>query len=298
MEETVSLNPEMVQDEVRRALDEDVGSGDVTTQATVPDGIVARAVILAKEAGIVAGIPVARAVFGELSQEVQFDSLRQDGQAIGEGDVIVQIYGPAMAILTAERTALNFLQRLSGIATQTSRFVQAVAGTGAKILDTRKTTPGLRFMEKYAVTVGGGYNHRMGLYDMVLIKDNHIVASGGLIQAVQRVRAQNLGFPVEVEVGDLDQMSQAIEAGADRIMLDNMNLDLMREAVALVHGQEGLGRRPELEASGKIHLGNVRQVAMTGVDFISVGALTHSAAAVDMSLVINKLTSRGGHDPA
>ncbi len=294
----MSLNPEMVQDEVRRALDEDVGSGDVTTQATVPDGIVARAVILAKEAGIVAGIPVARAVFGELSQEVQFDSLRQDGQAIGEGDVIVQIYGPAMAILTAERTALNFLQRLSGIATQTSRFVQAVAGTGAKILDTRKTTPGLRFMEKYAVTVGGGYNHRMGLYDMVLIKDNHIVASGGLIQAVQRVRAQNLGFPVEVEVGDLDQMSQAIEAGADRIMLDNMNLDLMREAVALVHGQEGLGRRPELEASGKIHLGNVRQVAMTGVDFISVGALTHSAAAVDMSLVINKLTSRGGHDPA
>ena len=294
----MSLNPEMVQDEVRRALDEDVGSGDVTTQATVPDGIVAKAVILAKEAGIVAGIPVARAVFGEISQEVQFDSLRQDGQAIGEGDVIVQIYGPAMAILTAERTALNFLQRLSGIATQASRFVQAVAGTGAKILDTRKTTPGLRFMEKYAVTVGGGYNHRMGLYDMVLIKDNHIAASGGIIQAVQRVRAQNLGFPVEVEVGDLDQVGQAIEAGADRIMLDNMNLDLIREAVALVHGQKGLGRRPELEASGKIHLGNVRQVAMTGVDFISVGALTHSAAAVDMSLVINKLTSRGGHGSA
>ncbi len=294
----MSLNPEMVQDEVRRALDEDVGSGDVTTQATVPDGIVAKAVILAKEAGIVAGIAVARAVFGEISQEVQFDSLRQDGQAIGEGDVIVQIYGPAMAILTAERTALNFLQRLSGIATQTSRFVQVVAGTGAKILDTRKTTPGLRFMEKYAVTVGGGYNHRMGLYDMVLIKDNHIAASGGIIQAVQRVRAQNLGFPVEVEVGDLDQVSQAIEAGADRIMLDNMDLDLMREAVALVHGQKWLGRRPELEASGKIHLGNVRQVAMTGVDFISVGALTHSAAAVDMSLVINKLISRGGHGPA
>ncbi len=294
----MSLNPEMVQDEVRRALDEDVGSGDVTSQATVPDGIVAKAVILAKEAGIVAGISVAKAVFREISQEVQFDSLRQDGQAIGEGDVIVQMYGPAMAILTAERTALNFLQRLSGIATQTSRFVQAVAGTGVKILDTRKTTPGLRFMEKYAVTVGGGYNHRMGLYDMVLIKDNHIAASGGIIQAVQRVRTQNLGFPVEVEVGDLDQMSQAIEADADRIMLDNMNLDLMRKAVTLVHGQKGLGRRPELEASGKIHLGNVRQVAMTGVDFISVGALTHSAAAVDMSLVINKLISRGGHDPA
>jgi len=298
MEEKVSLDLEKVQEVVRWALDEDMGSGDVTTKATVPEGVIAEAVILAKEPGVVAGIPVARMAFQAISDDVQFEPRPQDGQRVGEGDMVVQMRGPARAILTAERVALNFLQRLSGIATKTARYVEAVAGTGAKILDTRKTTPGLRFLEKYAVTVGGGHNHRMGLYDMVLIKDNHIRAGGGIPQAVQRVRAQGIGLSVEVEASDLEQVTQAIGIGVDRIMLDNMSPAQLKEAVALVRGQKGSGKRPELEASGKIHLGNVHQVAVTGVDFISVGALTHSAPALDMSLAITKLVSRGGHGRA
>lgn len=277
---------------VQQALEEDVGTGDVTTQVTVPDGVVAEGVILAKETGVVAGIPLAMATFRAISKEVQFQPHLQDGQRIDKGAAVARIWGPAKAILTAERVALNFLQRLSGIATQTARYVQAVAGTGVKILDTRKTTPGLRFLEKYAVRMGGGHNHRMGLHDMVLIKDNHIRAGGGIAQAVQKVRAQGIGLPMEVEASDLEQVNQAIQAGVDRIMLDNMNLAQLQEAVALVHSQKELDKKPELEASGKIDLGSVRQVAMTGVDLISVGALTHSAPALDMSLTITNLVAR------
>jgi len=277
---------------VQQALEEDVGTGDVTTQVTVPDGVIAEGIILAKETGVVAGIPVAMATFQTISKEVQFQPHLKDGQRINKGAAVARIWGPAKDILTAERVALNFLQRLSGIATQTARYVQAVAGTGAKILDTRKTTPGLRFLEKYAVRMGGGHNHRMGLHDMVLIKDNHIRAGGSIAQAVQRVRAQGIGLPMEVEASDLEQVNQAIQAGVDRIMLDNMNLAQLQEAVALVHSQKERDQKPELEASGKIDLARVRQVAMTGVDLISVGALTHSAPALDMSLTITDLVAR------
>lgn len=294
----MSLDLEKVREIVQRALDEDVGPGDVTTQATIPEGSIAQAVITAKESGVLAGIPVATTAFQLVSGEIQLWPRLQDGQRVHEGDVIVRLHGSVRAILTAERVALNFLQQLSGIATQTAHFVEAVVGTGAKILDTRKTTPGLRFLEKYAVVMGGGRNHRMGLYDMVLIKDNHIKAGGGISQAVQEVRTRAIELPVEVEASDLEQVAEAVEAGVDRIMLDNVSLAMMKEAVALVRGQQGLGKRPELEASGKIHLGNVRRVAMTGVDFISVGALTHSAPALDMSLAIVKLSSGGGHDTA
>lgn len=292
----MSLNLEKVREVIRRALDEDLGAGDVTTRATVSRGVVAEAEILARESGVVAGVQVAEMAFQTISEEIQFKTLRQDGQRVAKGDVVVQLRGPARAILSAERVALNFLQRLSGIATQTARFVEAVAGTGAKILDTRKTTPGLRFLEKYAVRVGGGHNHRMGLHDMVLIKDNHVKAAGGIPRAVQKARAQGLKLALEVETSDLEQVAQALEAGVDRIMLDNMSVTQMKEAVALVRGRKEADRRPELEASGKIHLKNIYEVALTGVDFISIGAITHSAPALDMSLVITKLNSPSGHD--
>ena len=294
----MSLDLEKAREIVRSALDEDMGSGDVTTEATVPKGIIAEAIIKSKDTGVVAGIPVAALAFQLVSDNVKLEPRLQDGHKVCEGDVVAQVLGPSRALLSAERVALNFLQRLSGIATQTARFVEAVRGTGVKILDTRKTTPGLRFMEKYAVIMGGGHNHRMGLYDMVLIKDNHIKAGGGIIPVVQRLRAQGIELLVEVEACDLEQVTQALEVGVDRIMLDNMSLAQMKKAVALVKGQKGSGSRPELEASGKIHLSNVRQVARTGVDFISVGALTHSAPALDMSLVFTKLNLRGGHERA
>lgn len=292
----MSLDLEKVRETVTKALDEDMGSGDVTTEATVPPGVNAEALIKAKEPGVMAGIPVAALAFQLVSDSVRLQPHLQDGQKVCEGDIVAQVLGPARAILTAERVALNFLQRLSGIATQTARFVEAVRGTGAKILDTRKTTPGLRFMEKYAVAMGGGHNHRMGLYDMVLIKDNHIKVGGGILQALRRLRAQGLELPVEVEVCNLEQVTQALEVGVDRIMLDNMSPALMKKAVSLVRRHRGPGKKPELEASGKIHLGNVRDVAQTGVDLISVGALTHSAHALDMSLLVIKLSSRGGHE--
>jgi nicotinate-nucleotide pyrophosphorylase (carboxylating) len=289
----VSLDLDKVREIVRTALDEDIGSGDVTTRMTIAEEIIAEAVILAQESGVVAGIPVVELTFQAISGEVQVKRRRQDGQRVDGDDVILQLRGPARAILTAERVALNFLQRLSGIATQTARFVQAVEGTGAKILDTRKTTPGLRFLEKYAVRVGGGHNHRMGLYDMVLIKDNHIRAGGGIPRVVQRVRKQGVRLPLEVEASDLEQVAQALEADVDRIMLDNMSPSQIKKAVSLVQSRKGQRRRPELEVSGKIHLGNIRQVAIGGVDFISIGALTHSAPALDMNLVIATLDSPG-----
>ena len=226
----------------------------------------------------------------ELDPDAELEALRRDGDAVEPGDVVLRIRGEARAILTGERTALNFLQRLSGVATLTRRYVDAVAGTGARILDTRKTTPGWRRLEKAAVRAGGGDNHRAGLYDMVLIKENHIAAAGGITAAVQRVRERNSeGLAVEVEVTSPPELEEAVRAGVDRVLLDNMGLDELRAAVALAERTAAAaGRpRPELEASGNMTLERVRAVAETGVDFISVGALTHSATALDLSLLID-----------
>jgi nicotinate-nucleotide pyrophosphorylase (carboxylating) len=267
----------------RLALAEDVGTGDVTTLATVPETATATAVMKARESLVVAGLAVAEAAFHELSQAVQTGRVIQDGQAVKAGQDLLRIRGPARAILTAERVALNFVQRLSGIATLTSQFVEAVKGTHAKILDTRKTTPGLRRLEKYAVTCGGGQNHRFGLADMVLIKDNHLAALRGeapnaIAVAVGRARQRYPQLKVEVEADTLEQAEQAAEAGADFVLLDNMTLIQLRLAVRHIHG------RSQTEASGGVNLANARSVADTGVDFISVGALTHSARAVDIGL--------------
>jgi nicotinate-nucleotide pyrophosphorylase (carboxylating) len=264
------------------ALAEDVGPGDFTTLWTVPEERRAEARIVAKSPGVVAGSEVAAEVFRRVdpSLEVSVDAV--DGTAVEPGDVAMTIRGSARSILTAERTALNFMQRLSGVATVTRRYVQAVAGTGARVIDTRKTTPGMRALEKAAVVAGGGANHRFGLHDMVMIKDNHIAAAGGITAAVQAVGRQNgRGLKVEVETTTLDEVREALAAGADRIMFDNMDPPLMRQAVALVRSAEP---GPEMEASGGITLETIRAYAETGVDFISIGALTHSAPSLDLSL--------------
>lgn len=270
---------------IREALEEDLGFlGDLTTLSTVPEGLVKQARIIAREEGILAGIKIAELVFKEVDPEIKLEPQKSDGERVFRGENIALVNGPARGILTAERTALNFLSRLSGIATLTAEFVKRVKGRKAKILDTRKTTPGLRELEKYAVRVGGGENHRFGLFDMILIKENHIAAAGGIEKALANARkyldTRGLSLKIEVEARCLDEVQKALKAGADRIMLDNMSIDEMREAVALVQG------RVELEASGKITLENVREVAGTGVDFISIGALTHSAKALDLSLLM------------
>jgi len=273
-----------VKDSVRRALAEDIGIGDVTTLATVPAGTQAEAIILCKEEGVLAGAQVAKEAFRQVEDRVEVTFLFNNGERINVGDELAKLSGPGRGILVAERTALNFLQHLSGIATLTFRFVAAVDGTRAKILDTRKTTPGLRALEKAAVRCGWGYNHRMGLYDMILIKDNHIAACGSIAAAVRAARQPNRDLKIEVECATLDQVSEALEIdGIDRIMLDNMSLDMMREAVQLVKG------KVELEASGGVSLETVRDIALTGVAYISVGALTHSAKALDISLEITAI---------
>ena len=282
---------------IRRALDEDIGSGDVTSSWTLPDDLQQRGQVIAKAAGVVAGLEVARRVFAALDQQVQFRILVADGSTVAPGDVLATVQGPIKSILSGERVALNLLQRMSGIATLTRRYVDAVQGTKAVILDTRKTTPGLRILEKMAVRLGGGQNHRRGLYDMVLIKDNHIAAAGSISMAVQAVQARNKALPttqgavatglkVEVEVKNLAELRDALGLSVDRIMLDNMDLETMRQAVALTAG------RVELEASGGINLQTVAAVAQTGVDYISVGALTHSAPALDISLDIEESSPR------
>jgi len=270
---------------LRRALDEDIGPGDVTTDWIIPAGQQSQAIISAKAAGVIAGLDVAGKVFRLLDarttfqQRIVFTPLLADGAAVKAQDVVARIAGPTRGILSAERVTLNFLQHLSGIATLTRAFVEAVAGTQAVILDTRKTTPGLRMLEKYAVRVGGGTNHRIGLYDMVLIKDNHIDAAGSITEAVRRVRERNrAGLLIEVETRNLDEVREALAWGVDRILLDNMSCDMMCQAVALSNG------RVPLEASGNVTLANVRQIAETGVDYISSGSLTHSAKALDLSL--------------
>lgn len=278
-----SLTSEEIHRAVQLALAEDIGSGDVTTLATVPETAVARAVMKAREPLVPAGLALAEAAFIELSPGMKIEPLAKDGQPVKEGRDLLRIEGPARAILSAERVALNFVQRLSGVATLTAQFVEAIKGTRAKILDTRKTTPGWRRLEKYAVTCGGGHNHRIGLYDMVLIKDNHLAAlrsesPNAVAAAVQRARAQYPQLKIEVEADTLDQVEQAVAAGADFVLLDNMNLIQLRLAVQQAKG------RSQTEASGGVNLASVRAIAETGVDFISVGALTHSARAVDIGL--------------
>jgi nicotinate-nucleotide pyrophosphorylase (carboxylating) len=267
---------------VRRALDEDVGPGDVTTQATVPPGARARARITQKQPGVVFGLAPAEATFRALDPDVRFERLAPEGEW-RDGGPVAEIEGSAAALLTGERTALNFLQRLSGVATLTARYVEAVAGTGARVLDTRKTTPGLRALEKAAVAAGGGTNHRTGLYDVILIKENHAAMAGGIAAAVRAARAAAPEVPLQVECRDLAEVDEALAAGAPRLLLDNMTPARLREVVAHVNG------RAELEASGGVSLGTVREIAGTGVQFVSVGALTHSAPALDLSLLLEPL---------
>jgi nicotinate-nucleotide pyrophosphorylase (carboxylating) len=270
---------------VRLALEEDVGPGDWTTLWTVPADRRASAFIAAKASGIVSGVDLAREVFATVDAGLDVRVVVSDGASVEPGQIVMEITGAARSILTAERVALNLLQRLSGVASVTRRYVDVIDGTGARILDTRKTTPGMRHLEKRAVRHGGGVNHRFGLHDMVLIKENHIAAAGGITAAVERARQHNeRGLAIEVETTKLEEVREALGLGIDRILLDNMHLSLLREAVAEVRGHTG--PRPETEASGGISLDTVRAVAETGVDFISVGALTHSAPALDLSLLI------------
>jgi len=262
---------------VAAALAEDVGTGDVTTEATVDTDAVGTAELVTRTAGVVAGLAAVEAVFRALDPEIRFEPLVEEGALVREPVAVARVSGSLRAILTGERTALNFLGRLSGIATLTRRYVDAVAGTGVAILDTRKTTPGLRVLEKRAVASGGGRNHRFGLSDGVLVKDNHLRAAGSVRAAVERLRAAT-DLPVEVECDTLEQVEEALAAGADAILLDNMSLDELRAAAGLARG------RARLEASGGVTLDTVRAVAETGVDEISIGALTHSAPALDVSL--------------
>ena len=262
---------------VHSALAEDIGAGDVTTEATVPADAVGTADLLVKERGVVCGLRAAEAAFLALDPDMRFEALARDGDLVEPPAVVAHVTGSQRAILTGERVALNFVGRLSGIATLTRRYVDAVEGTGAAVLDTRKTTPGLRALEKHAVASGGGRNHRFGLDDAVLIKDNHLRAAGSITAAVELVRAAS-DLSIEVECDTLDQVGEALDAGVGAILLDNMTLDQLREAVALVR------RRARLEASGGVTLDTIRAIAETGVDEISVGALTHSASSLDVSL--------------
>ncbi len=264
---------------IRLALEEDIGPGDVTTEALIEPDRVARAVIVAKESLVLAGLQVAREVFATLDPAMSFETSFQDGDRAGSGDEILTAYGKLQALLTGERTALNFVQRLSGIATLTRQYVDRVAGSNVRLTDTRKTIPGWRRLEKYAVKIGGAYNHRFGLYDGILIKDNHIVACGGISEAVAGVRNNRPHLlRIEVEVSDINQVKEALENGVDIIMLDNMDLNDIHEAVRLLDG------RALVEVSGGVTLDTLPEIANTGVDIISIGALTHSARAVDISM--------------
>ena len=266
------------------ALQEDIGAGDWTTRWVVPARTRATARVIAKAEGVIAGLSVASSVFLRIDPRVEIGSSLKDGSGVTEGDVVFTIKGPARTILSGERTALNFLQRLSGIASATRRYVDALAGTEAKILDTRKTTPGWRSLEKSAVKAGGGENHRIGLFDMVLIKENHIAIAGGVAEAIKRVRDANTkSLQVEVEARNKDELRAALDAGCDIVLLDNMDVQGIRECVRLVKQRNS---QVKTEASGNMTLERVRAVAETGVDYISVGALTHSVTALDLSLLM------------
>jgi nicotinate-nucleotide pyrophosphorylase (carboxylating) len=274
------MDPDEMALVVARALVEDMGSGDVTTDATVPHGARATATITQKAPGIVSGIGAAHMAFAALDPAIHVEGLVDEGVWREDGGPVVRVEGLAAAILSAERTALNLMGRLSGIATLTARYVKAVKGTGATILDTRKTTPGLRLLEKQAVLDGGGANYRIGLFDAILIKENHATMAGGVGAAVRAARAAAPDLPLEVECRNAPEISEALDAGAPRILLDNMSLEELRAAVAQVDG------RAETEASGGVDLKTVRDVAETGVQFISVGAITHSAPTLDLSLIL------------
>ncbi|HEY5297713.1 MAG TPA: carboxylating nicotinate-nucleotide diphosphorylase [Verrucomicrobiae bacterium] len=284
----VELNPSEIRRVVRAALAEDIGNGDATTLATVPQNAKSVALMRAREPLVVAGIEFAEMAFRELSRKIKIEKFARDGGKISAGKILLKISGSTRAILSAERVALNFVQRLSGVATLTSQFVEAIRGTNAKILDTRKMTPGWRRFEKYAVVCGDGKNHRLGLFDLILIKDNHLAAlknekPNAIAAAIFRARKKFPKLKIEVEADTLAQVAQAADAGAEIILLDNMNLKQLRAAVKIING------RAQTEASGGVNLQTVRAIAQTGVDFISVGALTHSARAVDIGLdFINK----------
>jgi len=267
---------------IELAIAEDIGPGDATSEAVLPTTLVLCGRIIAKRAGVIAGLPVAEAVFRRVDPDLRLSSHVRDGDSVTPGDIVAEVNGPGQGMLAAERLALNFLQHLSGIATLTQAFVHAVDGTKATVLDTRKTHPGYRVLEKYAVRMGGGHNHRMSLHDMLLVKDNHIEAAGSITTAVEQARSFHPDLPIEVEVKNLDELREAVRLNVDRIMLDNMDLDQMQEAVRLTGGRVGL------EASGGVDLERVAAIAATGVDYISIGALTHSAPALDLSMLVSK----------
>lgn len=268
-------------DLIKYALQEDIGFGDITTSLTIPENSVSTAHIIAKSRFVLAGIPFARKVFSILDPELSFKTFIDDGANVKKGDIIIELHGRTHSILSGERTCLNILQRLSGIATLTSHFVKKIDGTDAKIVDTRKTSPCLRIMEKYAVKIGRGYNHRFGLFDGILIKDNHIKAAGGIKKAVKLAKKScNHLQKIEVEVGSIPELIEAIDAGADVVMLDNMKLEDIKKAVKIAD------KKVILEVSGNVTLKNIRSIAETGVDLISIGAITHSAPSSDISLKI------------
>lgn len=263
---------------IQLALNEDIGAGDATTNNIVPADALMNGKIIAKQSGVIAGLDVAREVFHLLDDSIQFESFIADGERVTTSTEIVHLRGHARPLLIGERTALNYLGRMSGIATLTRQFVDAVAGTRAKILDTRKTAPGMRTLDKLAVKLGGGENHRIGLFDMILIKDNHIDFAGGIEEAVKRAREYSSGLEIEVETRTLTDVKVALNLGVERILLDNMSVEMMSQAVQITNG------RAKLEASGNVSLETARAIAETGVDFISIGALTHSPKVFDFSL--------------
>lgn len=277
MEET-GLNIQEIEYIIDHAFREDIGNGDITTNNLVPESKTACASMTAKADGVIAGLPIAEKVFRKLDENLQWTPKVQDGDFVKKGDVIVEIAGTFRALLTGERLALNLLQRMSGIASETAKYVAEVAGTKVQILDTRKTVPGLRTLDKYAVKMGGGTNHRIGLYDLVMIKDNHIKIAGNITTAVQQIRKEiPADMKVEVETTNLEEVREAVQAGADIIMLDNMSNEIMSQAVGIIAG------KAKIEASGNMNISRLKGVAATGVDFISIGALTHSVTALDIS---------------
>jgi len=266
---------------IEQALLEDIGTGDITTDSIIPNNLKTRGIIKTKEEGVIAGLGIANLVFKKLDSNITFQENIEDGTKVSQNKILAEIIGPARIMLKGERVALNFLQRMSGIATTTAKFYEEIKGFPVRIVDTRKTTPGLRILEKYAVRMGGGSNHRFGLYDAVLIKDNHIAVAGSIKSAVNSVRKQiSHTIKIEVEVENLSQLQEALEMKVDIVMLDNMSLDMMKKAVKMAKG------KTLIEASGGITLKNVREIAQTGVDLISVGALTHSVKALDISMEI------------
>ncbi len=274
----MSLNPQDYQGFIERCLEEDIGTGDVTTLGTVPETYTLKLTMNARDDLVVAGIDLAAAFFRHLDPNIQIDILVKDGDHLSKGSPMMKMSGNARAILTAERAALNTLQHLSGIATLSARYLKELEGTGTILLDTRKTTPGLRKLEKYATTCGGAQNHRMGLYDAVLIKDNHVVAAGGIREAIRGAKALNAGVPLETECDTLEQLNEALDEGIDLVLLDNMSLDQLRKAVSIAKG------KCKIEASGRVNLETIRAIAETGVEYISTSKITQSAPAVDIGL--------------